>query len=215
MTSFLRGSCPHLRHPGPVNFPRARSRGRRVPLRVALAPPRPASAFPFAAPTSRTSQRAARASGSTSTLLGALPARPLSPGLSAPMPSILLPLTTLSTRRGAYSRSPCRASRVPAGHRAPLQVARPVEAKALRRPLSPLRPQALSGTWAASDHRAATRTQGVPRANPLARIRRALRRAPRPPRRAHDPRHPRGHRRGRQRTRRANGAAQGERPLTG
>ncbi len=33
-----------------------------------------------------------------------------------------------STRRGAYSRSPCRASRVPAGHRAPLQVARPVEA---------------------------------------------------------------------------------------
>lgn len=38
MTSFLRGSCPHLRHPGPVNFPRARSRGRRVPLRVALAP---------------------------------------------------------------------------------------------------------------------------------------------------------------------------------
>jgi hypothetical protein len=38
MTSFLRGSCPHLRHPGPVNFPRARSRGRRVPLHVALAP---------------------------------------------------------------------------------------------------------------------------------------------------------------------------------
>src|ERR1019366_7619834 len=38
MTSFLRGSCPHLTHPGPVNFPRARSRGRRVPLRVALAP---------------------------------------------------------------------------------------------------------------------------------------------------------------------------------